>query len=86
LGELLSGLILGPSVLAVFSAPYFAEAQVIRLLVELGEIGVILLMFVAGMVVHVEDMIKTGTPALLAGTLGVVSPVVLTVGVTTGLG
>ena len=49
LGELLAGLILAPSVLAVFSAPYFAEAHVTELLIELGEVGVILLMFVAGM-------------------------------------
>jgi len=86
LGELLAGLVLGPSVLAVFELPYFAEAQVTELLVELGEIGVILLMFVAGMDVHLEDMIKTGKPAVLAGALGVLAPIVLTVGVVTGLG
>ncbi len=86
LGELLAGLVLGPSLLAVFALPYFAAAHVAELLVELGEIGVILLMFVAGMDVHLEDMIKTGKPALLAGVLGVLAPVVLTVGVATGLG
>jgi len=86
LGELLAGLVLGPSLLAVFALPYFAAAHIAELLVELGEIGVILLMFVAGMDVHLEDMIKTGKPALLAGVLGVLAPVVLTVGVATGLG
>ena len=86
LGELLVGLVLGPSALGVFELPYFAQAEVTELLVELGEIGVILLMFVAGMDVHLEDMIKTGKPALLAGTLGVLAPIVLTVGVVVGLG
>jgi len=86
LGELLAGLVLGPSLLAVFALPYFAAAHIAELLVELGEIGVILLMFVAGMDVHLEDMIKTGKPALLAGVLGVLAPVLLTVGVATGLG
>lgn len=86
LGELLVGLVLGPSALGVFELPYFAQADVTELLVELGEIGVILLMFVAGMDVHLEDMIKTGKPALLAGTLGVLAPIVLTVGVVVGLG
>jgi len=86
LGELLAGLVLGPSLLAVFALPYFAAAHVAELLVELGEIGVILLMFVAGMDVHLEDMIKTGKPALLAGVLGVLAPVLLTVGVAIGLG
>jgi Kef-type K+ transport system membrane component KefB len=86
LGELLVGLVLGPSALGVFELPYFAQADITELLVELGEIGVILLMFVAGMDVHLEDMIKTGKPALLAGTLGVLAPIVLTVGVVVGLG
>ncbi len=70
LGELLAGLVLGPSLLGVFAIPYFAEAHVTELLIELGEIGVILLMFVAGMDVHLEDMIKTGKPAVLAGDIG----------------
>jgi len=86
LGELLAGLVLGPSLLAVFALPYFAAAHVAELLVELGAIGVILLMFVAGMDVHLEDIIKTGRPALLAGVMGVLAPVVLTVCVATGLG
>lgn len=86
MGELLAGLVLGPSVLAVFAWPYFAAAHVTELVVEMGEIGVILLMFVAGMDVHLEDLIKTGRPALLAGALGVLAPVVLTVGVAAALG
>jgi Kef-type K+ transport system membrane component KefB len=86
LGELLAGLILGPSLLGVFSIPYFAAAHVTELLIELGEIGVILLMFVAGMDVHLEDMIKTGRPAVAAGALGVLAPVVLTFGVAAAFG
>ena len=86
LGELLAGLVLGPSLLGVFAIPYFAEAHVTDLLIELGEIGVILLMFVAGMDIHLEDMIKTGKPAVVAGTLGVLAPVVLTFAVAAAFG
>jgi len=86
LGELLAGLVLGPSLLGVFAIPYFAEAHVTDLLIELGEIGVILLMFVAGMDVHLEDMIKTGKPAVMAGALGVLAPVVLTFAVAAAFG
>lgn len=86
LGELLAGILIGPSLLGVFELPYFEQAHVTELLIELGEIGVILLMFVAGLEIHLEDMVKTGKPAILAGSLGVLVPIAFTVAVSLPLG
>ncbi len=83
LGELLVGLILGPSLLNVFGLDYFSEAHVPEALHEFGELGVIFLMFTAGLEIHFSDFVKTGRPAVFAGVLGVVTPVVL--GAATGL-
>jgi Kef-type K+ transport system membrane component KefB len=75
LGELLVGLLLGPSVLNVFGQPYFEAAHTVDTLHELGELGVILLMFAAGLEIHLSDFVKTGKPALFAGTMGVLVPI-----------
>ena len=44
LGELVVGLLLGPSALDLFGQPYFETAHVGETLHELGELGVIFLM------------------------------------------
>ncbi len=75
LGELVAGLLLGPSVFDVFGRPYFDTAHTLETVHELGELGVIFLMFAAGLEVHLSDFVKTGKPALFAGVLGVVVPI-----------
>lgn len=77
LGKLLAGLVLGPSLLNVFGLPYFAQAHVLESLIEFGELGVILLMFSAGLEIHLEDLLHAGRPAVLAGVLGVIAPILL---------
>mgnify|MGYP001183670366 CR=1 FL=1 len=77
LGELLVGLVLGPSVLGVFTQPYFAAVHVDTTLIELGELGVIFLMFTAGLEVQVDDLRKAGRPSVWAGVLGVAAPLIL---------
>jgi Kef-type K+ transport system membrane component KefB len=77
MGELAVGLVLGPSLLDVFGQPYFADAHTAETLIELGEIGVIFLMFTAGLEVHLSDFAKAGRPAVFAGILGVLVPVIL---------
>jgi|GEM_PF-1841063 len=71
LGELLIGLLLGPSVLGLFSLPYFEAAHVQGALEEFGELGVIFLMFTAGLEVQIDDLRKSGQPSIWAGVLGV---------------
>jgi Kef-type K+ transport system membrane component KefB len=75
LGELTVGLLLGPSVLNLFGQPYFETAHTSETLHELGELGVIFLMFAAGLEIHLSDFVKTGKPALFAGVLGVLVPI-----------
>ncbi len=75
LGELAVGLLLGPSLLNVFGVQYFADAHTLDILRELGELGVIFLMFAAGLEIQASDLLKTGRPAVLAGLLGVLVPV-----------
>jgi Kef-type K+ transport system membrane component KefB len=86
LGELLAGLILGPSLLNVFGLPYFEAAHTVDTLRELGEIGVIFLMFAAGLEVHLSDFVKTGRTAVYVGVLGVLVPIVMGTAATLLLG
>jgi Kef-type K+ transport system membrane component KefB len=75
LGELVVGLLLGPSVLNVLGLPYFETVHTVETLHTLGELGVILLMFAAGLEIHLSDFAKAGRPALFTGMLGVLVPV-----------
>lgn len=75
LGELIVGLILGPSVLNIFGQAYFEATHVTETLSEMSELGVIFLMFIAGLEIDLSDMLKTGRPAVLSGILGVLVPI-----------
>lgn len=75
LGELLVGLALGPTVLDLLHHPAFEHSG--NLVLELGELGVIFLMFIAGLEVDLDEMLESGRIAILAGTLGVVVPLLL---------
>lgn len=74
LGELLVGLLLGPSLLDLFHIGPFAGGHSQDIIYELAEVGVIFLMFVAGLEVDVDEMLKSGKVALLGGNLGVIIP------------
>lgn len=77
LGELLAGLVLGPTIINLLGYPDFAAAHVGEMVVQLGELGVIFLMFVAGLEVELEEMLKSGRVAVLAGVFGVIIPLIL---------
>src|SRR5262245_41123820 len=49
LGELLAGLALGPTLLNMFGWPFFTSAHLQDTVFELAELGVVLLMFIAGL-------------------------------------
>lgn len=76
LGELLAGLILGPTVLDMLNVwPVFShDAHLGTSITHLAELGVLLLMMLAGLELHLPELIKSGKVAALAGTLGVVVP------------
>lgn len=67
-GEIVAGLIIGPSVLGIVNQTDF--------LIQMAEIGVILLMFMAGLETDFRDLIKTGPKALLIASAGVFIPLV----------
>lgn len=74
LGELIAGLVLGPSLLDLASLPFLRVSDPTPTLHLLGQIGVILLMFAAGLEMDVGDLRRAGRPALLAGAFGVLVP------------
>lgn len=84
LGELLAGVILGPTVLNILGIPaLFPDGEhVAGTLIEVAEIGVLLLMFMAGLEVDPASMREVGKPALLAGLIGVIVPLVVITPVT----
>jgi Kef-type K+ transport system membrane component KefB len=83
LGELLVGIILGPTLLDVLHLPYFSDEHLTEIIHELAEIGVLLLMFIAGLGLHITDLVHSSRVAALGGVLGVIFPLVL--GISTGL-
>ena len=76
LGELLVGIILGPSIINVLNLP-FIEYELAETVAKLGELGVLLLMFLAGLELHLGEMRKNLRVAAFAGLMGVFWPVLL---------
>jgi Kef-type K+ transport system membrane component KefB len=82
-GEILAGLVLGPTVLDVLAwtpfaqvlpAPHGSTPPLIESLRDLAELGVILLMFVAGLETDLAEMRRVGTVAFWAALGGVLMP------------
>jgi Kef-type K+ transport system membrane component KefB len=83
-GEILAGLVLGPTVLDVLAWPMFAHAlqpahgappgPLIESVRDLAEVGVILLMFIAGLETDIAEMRRVGRVAFWAAFGGVVLP------------
>jgi Kef-type K+ transport system membrane component KefB len=69
-GEVLAGLILGPSVLNFLGWPIFTDPHLSVSIAHLAELGILLLMFMAGLSLHLSDLVKSGKVAGLAGVSG----------------
>ena len=67
-GEILAGILIGPSILGLVNQSDFLS--------QMAEIGVILLMFSAGLETNLHDLIKTGVKATLIACSGVFVPLV----------
>ena len=65
-GEIIAGLLIGPSLLGLVSESTF--------LVDMAEIGVVLLMFFAGLETNLQDLKKTGWKAFVIAVAGVTVP------------
>lgn len=79
LGQLIVGLILGPTVLDFLHWDILQGAELQHTIKEFAELGVLLLMFNIGLEVHLSELAKVGKVAVFAGILGVVAPIALTV-------
>ncbi|MGH2405806.1 MAG: cation:proton antiporter, partial [bacterium] len=77
LGEIMAGVLLGPSALDLLSWPVFSGANLGVIIAHLANLGVILLMFVAGLETDLDRMRRVGVPAAMAGTAGVLVPLSL---------
>jgi Kef-type K+ transport system membrane component KefB len=78
LGELLVGLILGPSLLNIFHLNFISDSHTVYELVkEVSELGVLLLMFLAGLELHIKDLARNTRVSAFAGILGVIIPTIM---------
>jgi monovalent cation:proton antiporter-2 (CPA2) family protein len=69
LGKLLVGIVLGPSVLGLVN-----DTEILH---EISQIGVILLMFIAGLETDLDEFKKTGKASGIVGATGVLVPLTL---------
>ena len=83
LGELLVGIILGPTILNMLHVwPIFAEDEhLAEMLKMMAEIGVLLLMMLAGLELELSELLKSGKASSLSGVLGVIVPLFMGWGV-----
>lgn len=65
-GEIIAGLIIGPSILGLVKQTDFLS--------QMAEIGVVILMFSAGLETNIRDLMKTGPKAFLIALCGVFMP------------
>ncbi len=76
-GELMAGLVLGPTALNMLHWGMFSDEHMGEFIAHLAEFGVILLMLLAGLELHVNELARSSKVAALAGTLGVATPVLM---------
>lgn len=83
LGELLVGIILGPTILNMLHVwPMFSEDEHLTESLEMmAEIGVLLLMLLAGLELELSELLKSGKTSSVSGVLGVIVPLVMGWGV-----
>ncbi len=88
LGELVVGVILGPTLLDLLHLPTFGiEAAHLEVTIhELAELGVLLLMFKVGLDVHLRELAEVGLVAGIAGVSGALLPLAMAMPVAAAFG
>ena len=76
LGELIAGLILGPTVINLIHIPPFTDHTLAETIRYFAEFGVLLLMFITGMELHLKDLMKAGKVSTITGILGFAVPII----------
>jgi Kef-type K+ transport system membrane component KefB len=87
LGELLAGIVLGPfalgSLIAINGTPLI---EINDIVLAFGEIGGLLILFVAGLEMTFRDFRKVGVAGFVIGTSGVIVPFIMGYGITLAFG
>lgn len=76
-GELLVGLLLGPSLLDLTHLTFITDVHLGEIIYELGEVGVLLLMFLAGLELNINEITGNKKASSLSGIFGVILPTAL---------
>lgn len=76
LGELLVGLILGRTLIDLTHLTFITDIHMDEIINELGEIGVLILMFLAGLDLHLKELTRSTRVSAFSGSLGVIAPVI----------
>ena len=75
LGEILVGILLGPSLFDIQHLGFINSETLVETIHAMGELGVLLLMFIAGLELHFKELTRNSRVSMLSGSLGVVLPV-----------
>ncbi|MCL4562495.1 MAG: cation:proton antiporter [Chloroflexi bacterium] len=70
LGELLVGLMLGPTLIDLTHLPFISDSHLGEVIAQLGDLGVLLLMFIAGLELHLSELARDTRISALAGVFG----------------
>ncbi len=81
LGEILVGILLGPSLLDILHLPFIQNEMLGDTISELSELGVLLLMFLAGLELHLGELTSNRKVSLLASAGGLLASIGLGWGV-----
>lgn len=80
MGEMVAGIVLGPSVLGLIYPPaldFLFPASSLETLRQLSQIGVVLFMFIVGMEVHVRMLREKGSTAVMISHASIIVPFLL---------
>lgn len=69
-GEVLIGLLIGPSVLNFMNWSVLSDPHLSETITHFAELGVLLLLLIAGLGLHLNDLVQSGKTAIMTGTLG----------------
>jgi Kef-type K+ transport system membrane component KefB len=72
LGELLIGVLLGPSLINILGLPFISSSSLGVTISDLSELGVLLLMFIAGLELHLGELTSHRRVSLLASVGGLI--------------
>jgi Kef-type K+ transport system membrane component KefB len=76
LGELVVGVLLGPSLINILGLPFINSASLAETVSELSQIGVLMLMFLAGLELHLSELTNNRKVSLLSSVGGEIFSIV----------